>query len=89
MCVTRNESRGGDRPRGRVGFQIARIGLRSRRRSQAADAYQLAIDVDGAGLTQNISTAPAAADQTQGAVAYAKDASSSGFVDVYYYLTNI
>jgi len=54
-----------------------------------ADAYQLALDVDGPNLTQNTLAAPAASDQSQGPVAYAKDATTTGFVDVYYYLTNI
>jgi prepilin-type N-terminal cleavage/methylation domain-containing protein len=54
-----------------------------------ADAYQLALDVDGAGLTSNTPTNPAANDQSQGPVAYAKDGSGVGYVDVYYYLTNI
>jgi len=54
-----------------------------------SDAFQLALDVDGLNLVQNTSTAPATADQTQGPVVYAKDASVSGFVDVYYYLTNL
>jgi prepilin-type N-terminal cleavage/methylation domain-containing protein len=54
-----------------------------------ADAYQLALDVDGSGLTQNSAPAPAANDQTQGSVAYQKDASNTGFVDVYYYLTSL
>ena len=54
-----------------------------------ADAFQLALDVDGTGLVQNTATAPAAQDQSQGVVTYAKDAANGGFVDVYYYLTNI
>jgi hypothetical protein len=54
-----------------------------------ADAYQLALDVDGQNLVQNTATIPAGADQTQGPVVYAKDSSLGGFVDVYYYLTNI
>jgi prepilin-type N-terminal cleavage/methylation domain-containing protein len=53
-----------------------------------ADAYQLALDVDGSGLAQNTALAPATVDQTQGTVVYAKDA-GTGFVDVYYYLTNL
>lgn len=53
-----------------------------------SDAYQLALDVDGAGLVQNTAVAPASLDQSQGAVAYAKDA-GSGFVDVYYYLMSL
>jgi len=52
-----------------------------------ADAYQLALDVDGPGLVANTSAAPAGVDQTVGTVVYAKDSSSTGFVDVYYYLT--
>jgi len=54
-----------------------------------ADAYQLALDVDGPNLVQNTLAAPAAADQSQGPVVYAKDAGGAGFVDVYFYLTNI
>jgi prepilin-type N-terminal cleavage/methylation domain-containing protein len=54
-----------------------------------SDAYQLALDVDGATLTQNVALSPAALDQTQGQVVYAKDASNAGFVDVYYYLTSL
>lgn len=54
-----------------------------------ADAFQLALDVDGAVLAQNSAAAPAANDQTQGPVAYQRDAANSGFVDVYYYLTSI
>jgi prepilin-type N-terminal cleavage/methylation domain-containing protein len=54
-----------------------------------ADAYQLALDVDGVNLTQNTAAAPASNDQTEGPVVYAKDAGNSGSVDVYYYLTNI
>jgi prepilin-type N-terminal cleavage/methylation domain-containing protein len=54
-----------------------------------ADAYQLALDVDGAGLVQNTSASPAGLDQSQGPVVYAKDAAGAGFVDVYYYLTQI
>jgi prepilin-type N-terminal cleavage/methylation domain-containing protein len=54
-----------------------------------SDAYQLALDVDGAGLTQNTASSPAANDQSQGPVVYSKDASAAGFVDVYYYLTSI
>ncbi len=52
-----------------------------------ADAFQLALDVDGPGLVSNLSSAPASLDQTTGTVVYAKDSSSTGFVDVYYYLT--
>jgi type II secretory pathway pseudopilin PulG len=54
-----------------------------------ADAYQLALDVDGPNLTQNTPASPAFNDQSQGPVEYAKDALVLGFVDVYYYLTNI
>jgi prepilin-type N-terminal cleavage/methylation domain-containing protein len=54
-----------------------------------ADAYQLALDVNGSGLTQNTAAAPATIDQAQGTVVYAKDATGTGFVDVYYYLTNL
>lgn len=53
------------------------------------DAYQLCLDVDGAALLQNTAAAPAGADQNLGPVEYAKDASGTGFVDVYYYLTSI
>ena len=53
------------------------------------DAYLLALDVDGAGLSQNTAAAPAANDQTQGTVVFAKDATATGFVDVFYYLTNL
>jgi hypothetical protein len=53
-----------------------------------ADAYQLSLDVDGSGLTQNTALTPATVDQTQGTVVFAKDA-GAGFVDVYYYLTNL
>jgi prepilin-type N-terminal cleavage/methylation domain-containing protein len=53
-----------------------------------ADAYQLALDVDGPALLQNTLAAPAALDQVQGPVVYAKDP-GTGFVDVYYYLLNI
>jgi type II secretory pathway pseudopilin PulG len=52
-----------------------------------ADAFQLALDVDGPGLVSNSTAAPAGMDQTVGTVVYAKDSSSTGFVDVYYYLT--
>jgi len=54
-----------------------------------SDAFQLALDVDGTGLVQNTAAAPAVNDQSQGPVAYAKDATGGGFVDVYYYLTSI
>jgi prepilin-type N-terminal cleavage/methylation domain-containing protein len=57
--------------------------------ASTADAYQLALDVDGLNLTQNTAVAPAANDQTEGPVVYAKDAANIGSVDVYYYLTNI
>ncbi|MGH7996012.1 MAG: prepilin-type N-terminal cleavage/methylation domain-containing protein [Opitutaceae bacterium] len=53
------------------------------------DAYQLALDVDGSSQVQNTAAAPAASDQALGPVAYAKDGTGSGFVDVYYYLTSI
>jgi prepilin-type N-terminal cleavage/methylation domain-containing protein len=54
-----------------------------------ADAYQLALDVDGTSLAQNTLANPASNDQSAGPVVYAKDAAAAGFVDVYYYLTNI
>ncbi|KAB2649445.1 MAG: prepilin-type N-terminal cleavage/methylation domain-containing protein [Verrucomicrobiota bacterium] len=54
-----------------------------------ADAYQLALNVDGPILVANTSSAPATNDQSQGAVAYAKDAAGVGYVDVYYYLTSL
>jgi prepilin-type N-terminal cleavage/methylation domain-containing protein len=54
-----------------------------------ADAYQLALDVDGPVLVTNTSSIPAGNDQTQGSVVYAKDGAGVGFVDVYYYLTSI
>ena len=54
-----------------------------------ADAYQLALDVDGTTLIQNTSASPAGADQTLGPVVYAKDASATGFVDIYYYLASL
>jgi prepilin-type N-terminal cleavage/methylation domain-containing protein len=54
-----------------------------------ADAYQLALDVDGPSLTQNTAANPAGADQSQGTVVYAKDNPVTGFVDVYYYLTGL
>ena len=53
-----------------------------------ADAYQLALDVDGVSLLQNSASGPATFDQTQGLVTYAKDA-GTGLVDVYYYLTSL
>ncbi len=55
----------------------------------AADAYQLALDVDGAGLVQNAALSPALLDQSLGPVAYAKDGSGSGLVDVCYYLISL
>lgn len=55
----------------------------------AAEAYQLSLDVNGPALTQNTTAAPATVDQTQGAVAYAKDSTGTGFVDVFYYVTNL
>jgi len=54
-----------------------------------ADAYQLALDVDGTALISNTAATPAASDQTMGAVVYAKDGGSTGFVDVYYYLASL
>ncbi len=54
-----------------------------------ADAYQLALDIDGPNLVQNTVAGPAVADQSQGPLAYAKDAANGGFVDVYLYLTSI
>jgi prepilin-type N-terminal cleavage/methylation domain-containing protein len=54
-----------------------------------SDAYQLALDVDGIAQVQNTAAAPAALDQSAGAVAYAKDSGGTGFVDVYYYLSSI
>jgi prepilin-type N-terminal cleavage/methylation domain-containing protein len=54
-----------------------------------ADAYNLALDVDGINLTQNTLASPAGADQTEGPVVYAKDAANTGSVDVYIYLTSI
>ena len=54
-----------------------------------ADAYQLALDVDGPYLVQNTATSPAGNDQAQGPVAYAKDTAGNGYVDVYYYLTSL
>ena len=54
-----------------------------------ADAYQLALDVDGPYLAQNTAAAPAANDQSQGPVAYEKDAAANGYVDIYYYLTSL
>jgi len=53
------------------------------------DAYQLALDVDGMYLVQNTAAAPAANDQTQGPVVYARDGAGNGYVDVYYYLTSL
>jgi len=53
------------------------------------DAYALALDVDGIALIQNTTANPAANDQNQGPVAYARDAAGSGLVDVYYYLTSL
>ena len=50
---------------------------------------KLALDVDGPGMVQNTAATPAAVDQTQGPLAYQKDATGTGFVDVYYYLTNL
>ena len=69
-----------------VGSRVAYLIVKS---VPDADAFQLALDVDGPNLAQNTSTAPAANDQSQGPVVYAKDATSTGFVDVYYYLTSI
>ncbi len=54
-----------------------------------SDAFQLALDVDGPNLAQNTSASPAGNDQSQGPLVYAKDAETTGFVDVYYYLANI
>jgi type II secretory pathway pseudopilin PulG len=54
-----------------------------------ADAYQLALDVDGSALVSNSAATPAGADQTTGTVVYAKDSANTGFVDVYYYLTSL
>lgn len=54
-----------------------------------ADAYQLALDVDGLALVANTAASPAGADQAVGPVVYAKDGTGTGFVDVYYYLTAI
>ena len=54
-----------------------------------ADAYQLALDVDGPALVQNLAASPALVDQSQGPVVYARDAANSGQVDVYYYLTSL
>jgi prepilin-type N-terminal cleavage/methylation domain-containing protein len=54
-----------------------------------ADAYQLALDVDGPSLVQNAASTPALLDQSQGPVVYAKDSPVSGFVDVYYYLIGL
>ncbi len=69
-----------------AGSRVAYLLLKS---VPTADAYQLAADVDGAGLLQNTAASPAGADQTQGPVAYAKDAAGSGLVDVFYYLTQL
>jgi prepilin-type N-terminal cleavage/methylation domain-containing protein len=69
-----------------AGTRVAFLVLRA---VPAADAYQLALDVDGPGLLQNTAALPAAADQTLGAVAYAKDGAGTGLVDVYYYLTSL
>jgi hypothetical protein len=68
-----------------AGTRVAYLILRS---VPVADAYQLAMDVDGVSLLQNSSTSPGAGDQTQGPVAYAKDP-GTGLVDVYYYLTSL
>jgi prepilin-type N-terminal cleavage/methylation domain-containing protein len=54
-----------------------------------ADAYQLALDVDGLALVQNSPGSPAGADQPLGPVEYARDAAANGYVDVFYYLTSI
>ncbi len=54
-----------------------------------ADAFQLALDVDGLGLVQNYAGTPAGNDQSQGPVAYARDAGGTGLVDVYYYLASL
>ena len=54
----------------------------------SADAYQLALDVDGPGLIQNTTAQPAFVDQYLGPVAYAHD-NGPGLVDVYYYLTSL
>lgn len=56
-----------------------------------ADAYTLALDVDGQPLIQNTANTPATAAQTKGPVVYAADGTgaTNGYVDVYYYLTNL
>jgi prepilin-type N-terminal cleavage/methylation domain-containing protein len=54
-----------------------------------ADAYQLALDVDGPSLVQNAALTPALVDQSQGPVVYPKDSPVTGFVDVYYYLIGL
>jgi prepilin-type N-terminal cleavage/methylation domain-containing protein len=69
-----------------AGDRVAYLIIKS---APVADAYQLALDVDGPSLTQNTPAAPAGNDQSQGPVAYARDAGATGFVDVYYYLTHI
>lgn len=53
-----------------------------------ADAYRLALDVDGPSLMQNAPNSPALNDQALGAVVYQKD-TGSGLVDVYYYLMSL
>jgi prepilin-type N-terminal cleavage/methylation domain-containing protein len=68
-----------------AGTRVAYLILKS---VPVADAYQLALDVDGVGLIQNTAALPAAADQSLGAVVYAKDP-GPGLVDVYYYLTSL
>ena len=69
-----------------TGTRVAYLVLKT---VSVADAYQLALDVDGPSLTQNAAATPALVDQSQGAVVYAKDSSVSGFVDVYYYLMGL
>lgn len=69
-----------------AGTRVAYLVLKS---VPVADAYQLALDVDGVALLQNYAGSPAANDQTQGPVAYARDGTGSGLVDVYYYLTSL
>jgi len=56
-----------------------------------SDAYNLALDVDGTPLIQNTANTPATAAQTKGPVVYAADGTgaTNGYVDVYYYLTNL
>lgn len=56
-----------------------------------ADAFMLALDVDGQPLIQNTANTPATAAQTKGPVVYAADGTgaTNGYVDVYYYLTNL